>query len=254
MPSPFPGMDPYLESPTFWSDFHATFINTLSETLNDRLSQNHVARIDRHETMFSSVLEAPPESCVVSTAVASVHGRAGVPAPVTMRGIEFVGYRSETYIRVLRLPDQALVTVLLLMSPTSKYGDGRSEYMHTRKTIQQHSVNLVELDLLRAGVRIEFSRPLPAGHYFAFVSRASVAGLTDAHPWSVRSRMPTIPIPLRSPGQEVLIDLAEPFTTAYDRARYWKQIDYSKPPPSPAFAPEDAEWVAQTARAGVRAS
>ena len=28
MPSPFPGMDPYLENPAFWSDFHATFSST----------------------------------------------------------------------------------------------------------------------------------------------------------------------------------------------------------------------------------
>ena len=26
MRSPFPGMDPYLETPTLWSDFHASFI------------------------------------------------------------------------------------------------------------------------------------------------------------------------------------------------------------------------------------
>ncbi|MBW3540169.1 MAG: DUF4058 family protein [Planctomycetes bacterium] len=27
MSSPFPGMDPYLEDPAFWPDFHSTFIN-----------------------------------------------------------------------------------------------------------------------------------------------------------------------------------------------------------------------------------
>ncbi len=32
MPSPFPGMDPYIEHPTIWSDFHGG----LAEAIRDR--------------------------------------------------------------------------------------------------------------------------------------------------------------------------------------------------------------------------
>src|SRR5438105_3073551 len=46
MPSPFPGMDPYLESPAFWSDFHARFINYWCEALSDHLADHYEARID----------------------------------------------------------------------------------------------------------------------------------------------------------------------------------------------------------------
>jgi Protein of unknown function (DUF4058) len=46
MPSPFPGMDPYLESPTYWSDFHSTYIHALREAMNDRLPRNYTARIE----------------------------------------------------------------------------------------------------------------------------------------------------------------------------------------------------------------
>ena len=37
MPSPFPGMDPFLENPAFWTDFHFTFINYWREALADTL-------------------------------------------------------------------------------------------------------------------------------------------------------------------------------------------------------------------------
>ena len=37
MPSPFPGMDPYLEISGDWRDFHATFIAHCRDTLNELL-------------------------------------------------------------------------------------------------------------------------------------------------------------------------------------------------------------------------
>ena len=46
MPCPFPGMDPYLESPAFWSDFHARFLTYLSDAISDRLPPGYEARID----------------------------------------------------------------------------------------------------------------------------------------------------------------------------------------------------------------
>lgn len=35
--SPFPGMDPYLESPDIWADVHSTLINLFREQLNPQL-------------------------------------------------------------------------------------------------------------------------------------------------------------------------------------------------------------------------
>src|SRR5262249_60841973 len=46
MPSPFPGMDPYLEDPPFWSAFHASFITYWRNALNDCLPDHYEARID----------------------------------------------------------------------------------------------------------------------------------------------------------------------------------------------------------------
>ena len=46
MPSPFPGMDPYLEHPGWWPDFHARFIPICSEALNEVLPDEYDARIE----------------------------------------------------------------------------------------------------------------------------------------------------------------------------------------------------------------
>ena len=41
MPSPFPGMDPYLEQPEIWRGFHTRFLTVASGVLNRELSSNY---------------------------------------------------------------------------------------------------------------------------------------------------------------------------------------------------------------------
>src|SRR5437899_1572397 len=55
MPSPFPGMDPYLEISGDWRDFHARFIANSCDAIADQLPENYVARIDER----FRVLELP---------------------------------------------------------------------------------------------------------------------------------------------------------------------------------------------------
>ena len=45
MPSPFPGMDPYLESPRYWQDFHESFITYAREELQPQLPPRYRALI-----------------------------------------------------------------------------------------------------------------------------------------------------------------------------------------------------------------
>lgn len=266
MPSPFPGMDPYLESPTHWSDFHSRFVNVLSEAINDHLPRNYVARIEEEVVVVEpDVLDRKigPDVAVSRDPLRTSAGRgtsaaAAHPAdvePVTLSNQQMLDPHTEAYVRVVRLPDLELVTVLELLSPTNKGGDGRGFYIEKRQRLMGQPVNIVEIDLIRAGKRLGgFSQALPAGDYYAFVSRADRRPNTDVYPWTVRRNLPAIPLPLRTPDADVKVDLGAAFAVAYERGRYWKLIDYTKPPPPPPFSPEDAEWVAQTARAGVKAS
>src|SRR5919197_4772217 len=46
MPSPFPGMDPYLEAPDIWPDLHEALAGEMRAELNLRLPQPYYARLE----------------------------------------------------------------------------------------------------------------------------------------------------------------------------------------------------------------
>ena len=57
MPSPFPGMDPYLERPSLWSDFHSTIIVAFRAALNAVLPERYVANVDQYVWLHEPDLE-----------------------------------------------------------------------------------------------------------------------------------------------------------------------------------------------------
>ncbi|HSU65466.1 MAG TPA: DUF4058 family protein [Tepidisphaeraceae bacterium] len=261
MPSPFPGMDPYLESPTHWSDFHPTFIQAWREIIADRLPSDYFARIGEDVVLIAP--ELPVRQSRVPDVVISrdpIQAGTGATAliggvrvePTTLANIEYLDPHTETFIEILRFPDQQVVAVLELLSPTNKYGDGRGFYFEKRQQLLRQKVHIVELDLLRAGRRLELDRPLPAGDYYAFVSRSERRPLCDVYPWTVREPLPLLPIPLLAPDADIEIDLGEAFRTAYQRGRYHRLIRYDQVPPAPSFAGDDGEWVVRTATHAIR--
>lgn len=266
MPSPFPGMDPYLESATHWSDFHSRYVNVLSERIGDLLPRNYVARIEEEEVVIIEpdgfLKRAVPDVAVVrdplrTSGRQSNAGTATVAPgmePITVTNLQLLDPHTQAYIKIVRLPEHELVTVLELLSPVNKGGDGRGFYIEKRQRLMGQPVNIVELDLIRAGKRLGgFSRALPTGDYYAFVSRADRRPYTEVYFWGVRRRLPLIPVPLRGSDPDIQLDLGAAFAVAYERGRYAGIVDYSAPPPPPPFAGEDAEWVVQTARAAVGA-
>jgi len=46
MPSPFPGMNPFLENPAVWPDFHLRMISMIGELLAPQLSPRYVVRAE----------------------------------------------------------------------------------------------------------------------------------------------------------------------------------------------------------------
>src|SRR3954453_17767246 len=47
MPSPFPGMDPYLEDPALWPDVHHALIEMIRETLVPRVRPKYLVRVEQ---------------------------------------------------------------------------------------------------------------------------------------------------------------------------------------------------------------
>ena len=48
MPSPFPGMNPYLEQEDVWHDFHERFIPLAATLLGGQLRPRYIVKIDEH--------------------------------------------------------------------------------------------------------------------------------------------------------------------------------------------------------------
>ena len=46
MPSPFPGMNPYLEQPDTWEDFHTSFITHARDSLSPQVGANYLVKIE----------------------------------------------------------------------------------------------------------------------------------------------------------------------------------------------------------------
>ncbi len=85
MKSLFPGMDPYLEDPAFWPDFHHEFIGALRHQIRIVLPAGYEARLDERIALVEA---APPDVREVLRDVAVVHrgGKSGA-APASSGGL-----------------------------------------------------------------------------------------------------------------------------------------------------------------------
>lgn len=258
MPSPFPGMDPYLEISGDWRDFHTRFLSDCADALSERLPDGYIARIEEKFTILEYPRDTgkhrfPDVSITRTRPTRSSSEPAAVAATLEPESIELVTAIveevTERWIEIRRRPDWVPVTTIELLSPSNKYGYSREEYVYKRLSLIAPPLHLVELDFLLGGNRLPMARPLPRGDYFAFVSRTERRPRSDVYAWSLRDPLPTIPIPLLSPDPDIPLDLAAIFARVYQRGRYEQSIDYGEPLVLPLNA-EDRAWAEERARSG----
>jgi hypothetical protein len=251
MRSPFPGMDPYLEDPAFWPDFHPTFLVCLREAIADRLPDPYEARLNERVKLIQMSEEmiqliypdvgvsdhAGPRRAGPATGGAR---NAALLEPVVLPHEPLEEVR-ETRIEILHRPERALVTVIEVLSPWNKTGEGFIEYRAKRKAILQQPVHLVEIDLLLGGKRLPMGRPLPRGDYFAYVSRTDDRPNGQIHSWTMHEPLPLLPIPLRVPDPDIVIELQQVFQLTFERGRYGRSLRYGEAPPI-KMSDDDAAW------------
>lgn len=248
MGSPFPGVDPFLEDPAFWLDFHLRFINIWCEAVAEQLSDEYEARIGERVYLVEHDPEARklilPDVAISGgdwqTGARSASGAMLLEPEVVP--LEIPEGPREAYIEILHRPERSLVTVLELLSPTNKTNPGRIEYLQKRTAILRQPVHLVELDLLQGGIRPPLKRAWPAGDYYYLISNYNSRPDALVYSWSLRDPLPTVPIPLREPDPDIQIDLAGVFATAYDRGRFRRALRYREACPAPLTA-ENQKWV-----------
>jgi hypothetical protein len=145
-----------------------------------------------------------------------------------------------------------LVTVIEILSPTNKRGDGYKEYVEKRERILRTSTHLMEIDLLRKGHRVPMRGRMPSVPYFVFICRVEKRLATDVWPITLDQPLPEVPVPLLAGDPDVKLNLQQALTNVYDESALRYMIDYSKPPEVPLL-PEQAAWVDEHLRtAGLR--
>src|SRR5262245_15479346 len=78
MPSPFPGMDPYLEDPGLWPDVHHGLISEMQAELNRQLRPKYHIRVE--ERVYISDENDPGRKVIIPDLRIVEAGRAGTMA------------------------------------------------------------------------------------------------------------------------------------------------------------------------------
>lgn len=252
MPSPFPGMDPYIESPELWSDFHNNLASEIQAYLNRHIQPRYFARLTPYVTY--EVVEigqgygvrpdvgiwhlqpAPGESAVGVTTVTPAPVESLVPMEIPLR-LHRVEIRTTA--------QQQLVTVIEILSPVNKRPGHQAyrAYRRKRRDLLHSEVHLLEIDLLRGGERPPLERPVPVAAYYVVLSRAERRPRVEVWPIQLWDRLPVVPMPLLQPDPDVPLDLAAVVASVYERGAYAQQIAYHQSPPPP-LSNAEAERIA----------
>ncbi len=248
MPSPFPGMNPYLENDDPWHDFHERFSPACADAITPQIRPKYFVKIDQHiylheKSAAERVLLGRSDVRIArGKATAAIADSGPILAPAYAR-LPAVDIEKLSFLEIRDRESRALVTVIELLSPTNKkVGPDREQYLAKRSEVIGRGVHLVEIDLLRGGSRPPLEE-LPDCDYYVMVSRAEERPRAGVWPLRLRDRLPAIPIPLQHPDPDARVDLQELLHRIYDAAGYEDYIYTGKP--QPPLSPDDAAWAEQ---------
>jgi hypothetical protein len=251
MPSPFPGMDPYLETPHLWPDVHHELISQIRGELNPRLRPHYVARVELR-VYISDDDDPGREVLIPDVRVERAKGkRRKKPKPAAALAIAepiivpllIDDEIEEARLEIKHVETGALVTIIEVLSPTNKIrgSRGRKSFMEKRQETLASDVHWMEIDLLRTGAPSVTRPPLQVSDYRILVSPAGERTKGRYWPVSVRHPLPVVGVPLRVSDADVPLDMGQVLHAAYDHAAYDLSIDYRQPP-DPPLSDEDAAW------------
>ncbi len=203
MPSLFPGMNPYLESPGRWQEFHSRLIVAIADEIGPRVRPRYRAAVE-------------------------------------IRVYEEI---RERYLEIREVASGEVVTTLELLSPSNKRaGKGRSLYEEKRLRILGSRTHLIEVDLIRSFRPLPIRGTVQPSLFRILITRSHQRPRAALYPFGLSDPIPPLPVPLKPDEPEPIVDLQSLLHQVYDRAGYDLEIDYTHDP-VPPLKNEDATWV-----------
>jgi hypothetical protein len=249
-------MDPWLEHPALWPGVHNRLIVAIADELVPKLAPRYFVAVEVRTYHFSwredrkmgvpdlsigrrqGVAETSAPYAVADMAARETEAHVvdvQLPLSIEMR---------ESYIEIHLSEDRDLVTAIEVLSPANKLsGKGRAAYVRKRQRLFDSAVNLVEIDLVRAGRPMPVRGDIPSTDYRILVSRADTQPTSQMYVFNLPALIPTIPIPLDTGDDEPALALNNIFHDAYHRARFDLLVNYGQPP-VPPLAEAAASWAA----------
>lgn len=231
MPSPFPGMDPYLEKNPLFHELHTQLLAEAQGLLQPQLLPRYIAWLESH------------------LSEGSVWGMEA--------GMISLERKQRWIVIYVNTKPRLAVASIELLSPSNKEPGSavRERYLEKRSSALHGGLHWIEIDLLRGGQQPPIPIALPrAFDYLAYVAQAIPTGWNHlVYGWMLRDALPRLPIPLLGDDQ-VELDLASCFRSAYDRIAAGVKADYEMEPPPPPLRRSDRAWVKKVLRdKGLRA-
>lgn len=256
MPSPFPGMNPYLENSQLWSQVHTHLIVAIAEAMNPllrpkyRMAMEQRVYTDTVSSDNSSVLVGIPDNAVFqpsSTKIPSQSSNIAVapplvkPLPITLPQPEII---REWYLQVKDVETKEVITVIEILSPKNKQkGEGRKKYLKKREKILMSLTHLIEIDLLTIGEILPMNiKQEMKTDYRIIISLSNYRPQADLYAFNLPQQIPTIPLPLKPEDQELMIPLQKLLNDLYERGSYDLAINYKKKP-LPELSEENQIWL-----------
>lgn len=255
MPSPFPGMDPFVEHRQRWPLFHGWFVRELARLTLARATEvglwidverSIYHRGPRGEYLLVGEPDAVvgPDFSAIDNAGHAASGR-GATALATPRAVhEIVLDEDEAervnqdYLVVRELGKETRVlAVVELLSYANKSGGYVPRYHEKRLRLIDSPVHFMEIDLLRFGENPtrDLFPELPASPYFVFVARKTGIGRNEeGYPIALNDALPVVGLPVGPGRADLPLDLAAAFRAAYELAVRPGSIEYLQeavPPP-----------------------
>ncbi|MDZ8184709.1 MAG: DUF4058 family protein [Nostoc sp. ChiSLP02] len=249
MPSPFPGMNPYLELPALWHEFHNRLIVAISDALTPYLQPKYYVAVETRTYLDDDnpeLLVGIPDAIVLTTSKNSTVESVAIATQTRPKQIQLpipVEVK-ERYLEVREVGTHNVITVIEVLSPKNKrQGEGRTAYQKKRQRVLGSLSHLVEIDLLRENPPMPMIGVKETSDYRIVVSRAAIRPMADLYEFQLPQPIPNFLLPLKADEPELEVDLQAIVLGVYDRGSYDLRIDYNQPVPSPKLSQADRQWV-----------